>query len=98
MVWGCFSYEGLGKLTFIDRIMDAVSYVNILSTSLPESAAKMGLRKYIFQHDNDPKHTSRLVCEYLNNKDIQLFEDWPAQSSDLNSIENFWYYIKVKNF
>ncbi len=62
------------SMIFIDRIMHAVSYINIFLISLPESAAKMSLRMYIFQHYNHPKHTSRLVCEYLDDKDIQLFE------------------------
>jgi hypothetical protein len=46
----------------------------------------MNPAKAIFQHDNDPKHTASVVCEWL---DQQLFEVliWLAQLPDLNPIE-----------
>ena len=35
----------------------------------------------IFQQDNDPKHTSKLITKWLDNQDIDVL-DWPAQSPD----------------
>ena len=40
-----------------------------------------------FQHDNDPKHTSKVVKAYLSNAKFVVL-DWPSQSPDLNPIEN----------
>ena len=43
----------------------------------------------IFQHDNNPKHTSKYVKEWLLAQKFQLI--WPlAQLSDLNPMEHFW--------
>jgi hypothetical protein len=42
MVWGCFSYHGVGKHVFIDGKMDAAKYVDILSNNLEESAIMRG--------------------------------------------------------
>jgi len=43
---------------------------------------------WIFQHDNDPKHTSNVVQNYFANKQIRALP-WPSQSPDLNPIKNY---------
>ena len=66
MVQGCISSNGVDNLEIIDYKIDDARYKQLLANNLRQSAAKMGLNDYIFMHDNDPKHTSRLVKNYLN--------------------------------
>ena len=58
MTWACFSYYGVGPIHWIKTIMDQHVYVDILQNlMLPDAEDAMPFI-WVFQQDNDPKHTS----------------------------------------
>lgn len=96
MVWGCMSSNGVGKLHFIDGIMNAKMYLDILEHNLNQSAEMLGIKdNFYFQQDNDPKHTARIVKEWLLYR-VQNKLETPPQSPDINPIENLWAYLDKK--
>ncbi|GFW73041.1 transposable element Tcb2 transposase [Trichonephila clavipes] len=94
-VWGCMASNGVGNLVFIDGIMDHTLYIDILNNNLKESAKKLGLDgNFIFQQDNDSKHTARNVkmwCLFYCKQQLHT----PPQSPDINVIENLWATLEI---
>lgn len=89
MVWGCFSFAGIGPLYRVNGKMDQVQYREILTNHMLPFARQNMPRGWQFQHDNDPKHTANSVKKWIAKNKVKVLS-WPAMSPDLNPIENLW--------
>jgi hypothetical protein len=66
MLWGSFAAGETGAPDKIDGFMRKESYVDILKQHLKTSVRKLKLsRKWVFQRNNDPRHTSKVVAKWL---------------------------------
>ena len=84
-IWGAISPRGAAPVVMFTGIMDAVHYADILDASLvPFIADRFSDESgHRFQMDNDPKHQSNHIENYLVEHGINWWPTTP-ESPDLN--------------
>jgi hypothetical protein len=76
MVWGSMTTRGVGTLHRTVGIMKKEMYQNILEIEFQQSAQMLFPDgNYLFQQDNDPKHTGGVVQNYIRQSGIQLLDN-----------------------
>ena len=96
MVWGCFTYYGLGDLVILppNTSVNKKVYLELLWDHLEPSFE--ATQAVTFQQDGAPCHTAKEVTQWFEDCHIPLLKPWPGNSPDISPIENLWAIIKAK--
>ena len=84
MLWGFIAHDGRKCLQKVCGTINSIKYLQILQKNLlPE----MFLGEKL-QQDNAPAHDSILSKTWFSENGLEILENWPPNSPDINIIEN----------
>ena len=95
LVWGGISRKGATYLLMFNGIMNSIWYQEkILHKQLKPFVDLVYPDSHRLYQDNDPKHVSISTRAYMLQNGINWWKT-PAESPDLNPIENLWAEMKL---
>ena len=91
-VWSFITCHGPGPLIVFDGRLNFLNYIDLLEEHLPTALKRFPnnqLNDIFYQHDNARPHVSKMTQGFFKKNNIKQLK-CPANSPDLNIIENVW--------
>ena len=94
MLWGFIAHNGRKYLQKVCGTINSIKSLQIFQESL---LTEMFLGKKL-QQDYAPAHNSILSKTRFYENGLEILENWPPNSPDINLIENVWSLLKKRVF
>ena len=89
MFWGMVMSNGLIAVKEIVGIANGQNYVELLKEFGVPIMRLNHKDDFLIIQDNARPHTLRVTHDFMNSNNLKCLE-WPANSSDVNIMENIW--------
>ena len=70
-------------------------YQNKCLKALFDGRTRAGKKKHQLRQDSARPHIAKTTMKWLEDNGVQVVQNWPARSPDLNPIEKLWAYLAL---